>query len=53
MVLPSGQAGALNRATRGFAVAVTTGVVPVTSGVTMNAAVRDWLKPDVKSLATT
>ena len=34
MVLPEGHAGALNKATSGLAVGITTGVLPVTSGFT-------------------
>jgi hypothetical protein len=34
IVLPAGQVGALNKATRGLAVGTAAGVVPVTSGFT-------------------
>jgi hypothetical protein len=38
--LPSGQLGALNKATRGFAVGVITGAPPLTSGMTLGLTVK-------------
>jgi hypothetical protein len=53
IVLARPQAGALNKATRGFAVWTTTGVLPVTSGLTWNFRIFEAVSPDVKSLIAT
>src|SRR5271165_287714 len=53
MVLPTGHAGAVNRATSGFCVFCTTGVDPITGVVTINVTVLVADSPEAKSLATT
>jgi hypothetical protein len=53
MVLPAAHDGALNNATKGFAVGAATGVLPLTSGVTLKDAVCEADSPELKSLATT
>ena len=53
MELPEAQEGALNKATRGFAVGTATGILPLTNGVTWKLTVFEVVSPDVKSLMTT
>jgi hypothetical protein len=52
-VLPAAHEGALNKTTRGLAVFSTIGVLPVTTGFTVNGTILEVLSPLAKSLMTT